>query len=58
MECVWTITRRDIEPHLLGPASSLNLPLTVPKASVASSSSSDEDDDEDLEAEFEAEFLE
>jgi hypothetical protein len=58
MECVWTITRRDTEPHLLGPASSLKTPLTVAQASVASSSSDDDDDDDDLGAEFEADFLE
>jgi hypothetical protein len=54
MECVWTITCRDTEPHLLGPASSSRVPPAVAGAFVASSSS----DDDDLEAEFEADFLE
>jgi RNA polymerase II subunit A-like phosphatase len=61
MECVWTITRRDTEPHLLGPASSSKAPLAVAHAPVASSSSDDnddDDDDDDFAAEFEAELME
>lgn len=57
MECVWTITRRDTGPHLLGAASLPKAPPAVAQTPVAGSSSEDDEDD-DLAAEFEAELME
>ena len=57
MECVWTMTRRDVTPHLLG------TPLTATvaresQAAAANDSSSSSDDDDDLAAMLEADMME
>ena len=42
MECVWTMTRRDVTPHLMG------TPLTgIAQRAAANDSSSSSDDDDD-----------
>ena len=53
MECVWTITRRDVAPHLLGESN--NESVKAPAAPAVDSSSSD---DEDLAAQLEVDMME
>jgi hypothetical protein len=54
MECVWTMTRRDEFPHLLGEPSGASAKAPL----AADSSSSDDDDDDDLAAQLEADMME
>lgn len=65
MECVWTITRRDVTPHLLGKSNSIsnaNSPAEPVQATAEptanESSSDDDDDDDDLAAMLEADMKE
>jgi len=60
MECVWTMTRRDVTPHLLGkPAVAVaKEPQAMAATGDDSSSSSDDDDDDDLAAMLEADMIE
>jgi RNA polymerase II subunit A-like phosphatase len=61
MECYWTLTYRDEQPHLLGPSGrDKTLPPTnsVLADSMRDNSSSSSDEDDDLVAEFEKELME
>lgn len=52
MECVWTITRRDVTPHLLGKPGTAAIKAPPPQEANESSSS----DDDDLAAMLEADM--
>jgi hypothetical protein len=59
MECVWTMTRRDVTPHLLGkPAATVAKEPQAMAAVGDDSSSSSDDDDDDLAAMLEADMME
>ena len=59
MECLWSLTRRNEQDHLLGPVlkDTTVAPLGSSRMENASSSS-DEDEDDELAAEFENELME
>lgn len=59
MECVWTITRRDVTPHLLGkpgPAVPLQESKEGTAETAGNDSSSSDDDDDDVAAMLEADM--
>ena len=59
MECVWTLTRRDEQQHLLGPASKDESNSSLrPLADSKRENSSSSDEDDELAAEFESELME
>jgi RNA polymerase II subunit A-like phosphatase len=58
MECVWTMTRRDVTPHLLGKPAVAVAKEPQAMAATGDDSSSSSDDDDNLAAMLEADMME
>jgi hypothetical protein len=57
VECFWSLTRRDVVPHLMDPDSAAVIEQQQPQMKIDDNSSEEDSEDDDLAAEFEDELM-